>query len=126
MATAEFVLPSRSVTITAVFSPAARQVYEQLLRLEAGSTIASVLASLQRLPGFESLHNLNAETITVGVWGQKAASSHVLKNGDRLEIYRLLLVDPKVARRVRFKGQGVKTKGAGLFAKRRVGAKAGY
>jgi len=33
-------------------------------------------------------------------------------------------VDPKVARRERFARQGAKT--AGLFAKRRAGAKAGY
>ncbi|MBW8723026.1 MAG: RnfH family protein, partial [Polaromonas sp.] len=44
--------------------------------------------------------------------------------GDRLEIYRGLRVDPKVARRERFNRQGVKR--AGLFAKTRAGAKAGY
>jgi putative ubiquitin-RnfH superfamily antitoxin RatB of RatAB toxin-antitoxin module len=41
-----------------------------------------------------------------------------------LEILRSLRVDPKVARRERFQRQGAKT--AGLFAKRRVGAKPGY
>jgi putative ubiquitin-RnfH superfamily antitoxin RatB of RatAB toxin-antitoxin module len=47
-----------------------------------------------------------------------------LQDGDRLEVYRPLRVDPKVARRERFKGQGART--AGLFAKRRPGAKPGY
>jgi sulfur carrier protein len=47
-----------------------------------------------------------------------------LQDGDRLEIYRPLKVDPKVARRERFARQGAKT--TGLFAKRRPGAKAGY
>jgi len=47
-----------------------------------------------------------------------------LKEGDRLEIYRPLLVDPQFARKQRFKRQG---KGrTGLFARRRVGAVAGY
>ncbi|MEX1167273.1 MAG: RnfH family protein, partial [Hydrogenophaga sp.] len=47
-----------------------------------------------------------------------------LREGDRLEICRELRVDPKVARRERFAGQGAR--GAGLFAQRRPGSKAGY
>jgi putative ubiquitin-RnfH superfamily antitoxin RatB of RatAB toxin-antitoxin module len=41
-----------------------------------------------------------------------------------VEIYRPLRVDPKVARRERFVKQGART--AGLFVKKRPGAKAGY
>jgi putative ubiquitin-RnfH superfamily antitoxin RatB of RatAB toxin-antitoxin module len=41
-----------------------------------------------------------------------------------LEFYRALRVDPKVARRERFNKQG--SRGAGLFSKRRPGAKPGY
>jgi uncharacterized protein len=48
----------------------------------------------------------------------------VLSDHDRLEIYRALQIDPKMARRERFKKQGAKS--AGLFAKRRPGAKPGY
>jgi putative ubiquitin-RnfH superfamily antitoxin RatB of RatAB toxin-antitoxin module len=47
-----------------------------------------------------------------------------LKDGDRIELCRPLTVDPKVARRERFKRQGAK--GTGLFANRRKGGKAGY
>ena len=62
--------------------------------------------------------------IRVGVWGRKQGWDHQLREGDRVEIYRPLLVDPKVARRERFQKQGART--AGLFAKRRPEAKAGY
>jgi putative ubiquitin-RnfH superfamily antitoxin RatB of RatAB toxin-antitoxin module len=48
----------------------------------------------------------------------------VLRDGDRLELLRPLRVDPKVARRERFTGQGARS--AGLFAKRRPNSKAGY
>ena len=58
------------------------------------------------------------------VWGRPVALDHALKDGDRLEVLRPLRVDPKVARRERFQKQGAKT--AGLFAKRRAGAKPGY
>ncbi|MDH5708755.1 MAG: RnfH family protein, partial [Hylemonella sp.] len=48
----------------------------------------------------------------------------VLRDLDRVELYRPLKVDPKVARRERFARQGAR--GAGLFASKRAGAKAGY
>jgi putative ubiquitin-RnfH superfamily antitoxin RatB of RatAB toxin-antitoxin module len=60
----------------------------------------------------------------IGVWGKPIPAHRVLVEGDRLEVYRPLTVDPKVARRARFVRQGAKT--AGLFAKKRPGAKAGY
>ena len=58
------------------------------------------------------------------VWGKPVELTHNLKDGDRLEVLRPLRVDPKVARRERFQKQGAKA--AGLFAKRRAGAKPGY
>ena len=44
----------------------------------------------------------------------------VLRDQDRIEIYRPLRVDPKVARRERFVKQG--SRGAGLFIKLRIQA----
>ena len=62
--------------------------------------------------------------ISVGIWGRKAGLDQPLRNGDRIELYRPLLVDPKVARRERFTRQGAR--GTGLFSRRRPGGKAGY
>ena len=59
----------------------------------------------------------------VGVWGRPATLVQRLHGLDRVEIYRPLKVDPKVARRARFVTQGVKK--AGLFANKRGGDKAG-
>jgi putative ubiquitin-RnfH superfamily antitoxin RatB of RatAB toxin-antitoxin module len=58
------------------------------------------------------------------VWGTRVELTTPLKDGDRLELLRPLTVDPKEARRLRFNQQG--SRAAGLFAKRRQGAKAGY
>ena len=60
----------------------------------------------------------------VAVWGKPVSTNHVLKPTDRVEVLRGLRVDPKVARRERFQKQGARA--AGLFAKRRAGAKPGY
>ena len=60
----------------------------------------------------------------LGIWGRRCQAQQPVREGDRIEIYRPLRVDPKVARRERFRKQGAR--GAGLFAQRRPGAKPGY
>ena len=60
----------------------------------------------------------------LAVWGKSVNPNHSLCEGDRLELLRPLVVDPKEARRLRFNQQG--SRAAGLFAKRRQGAKTGY
>ena len=107
--------------ISLVYSPAPRQVREWALELAPGSTVAQALAEC---PIFEEFPELQAAQPALGIWGKKINSAQVLKEGDRVEIYRGLRVDPKIARRERFDCQGVKR--AGLFAKIRKGGKAGY
>lgn len=68
--------------------------------------------------------DLALNTLNVGIWGKRYSLNHKLEDNDRVEIYRPLRVDPKVARRERFISQGAKS--AGLFADKRFGAKAGY
>lgn len=101
--------------IEVVHSPGPRQVVEQAVALAAGATVGDALrqAGVDMPPGCE-----------VGIWGRRAALTHVLRDGDRVEVARPLRVDPKVARRERFRKQG--SRAAGLFAGRRPGSKAGY
>jgi len=40
-------------------------------------------------------------TQPLGIYGRRVADDHVLQDGDRVEIYRPLTVDPKEARRRR-------------------------
>lgn len=107
--------------ITVVYSPAARDVREVVLQLSAGTTVLQALQTSGLLQLFPVLDPL---TLVLGVWGHKAGLTQVLQDKDRVEIYRPLSVDPKVARRERFASQGARS--AGLFVKRRAGAKAGY
>jgi uncharacterized protein len=41
------------------------------------------------------------EAEAVGVWGRVRAQTHVLRDGDRVEIYAPLKADPKEARRAK-------------------------
>ena len=108
------------VSVTVAWSPAPREVIEKALTLPEGSTVAKALEAA-KAQGLEAEIEVGIE---IGIWGRKALMNQVLREGDRVEIYRPLRVDPKVARRERFEKQG--SKRAGLFAQRRAGAKAGY
>lgn len=106
------------IRVVVLYSPAPRQVLEQSLQLPEGGTVADAL----RVCEF-ALAAAGPQAL-VGVWGRKASPQQVLREGDRVEVYRSLKVDPKTARRERFRKQGARA--AGLFAKRRPGGKPGY
>lgn len=99
------------------------------LQVPAGTTVQDVLEQGLALCMQNQTSIASASLSTVhfqqpGVWGKKVPWTHVVQAGDRVEFYRLLKVDPKVARRQRFKRQG---KGrTGLFANRKSGSAAGY
>lgn len=108
------------LSVLVVYSPAAREVVERPVELSEPATVAQALTASGLLEAF----GLDPAQVRLGIWGRKAALDHPLRDQDRIEIYRPLTVDPKVARRERFARQGSRT--TGLFARRRPGGKAGY
>jgi putative ubiquitin-RnfH superfamily antitoxin RatB of RatAB toxin-antitoxin module len=110
-----------NIQVTVVYSPGPRQVREIVLQMVKNSTALQALQASGFLQTFPSIDQQNT---VFGVWGRKSHLNQILRENDRVEIYRALTVDPKVARRERFTKQGART--AGLFSKKRVGAKAGY
>lgn len=109
-----------ALRITLLHAPAPRVVTETLVELAEGATVGDALKAAHLL---DAAGTLPAGRF-VGVWGRKARLDQPLADGDRVELVRDLRVDPKVARRERFAGQGAR--GAGLFSRRRPGAKSGY
>ncbi len=110
-----------TLAITVVYAPQARAVHEFALSLAAPCNVGDALL---RAGLAQSALELATHALHVGVWGRKANWQQPLRDLDRVEVYRPLRVDPKVARRERFVKQGART--AGLFAKKRPGAGAGY
>ncbi len=105
--------------VSLVFASAPREVHETAVALAEGATVADALKASGWIGRFGALDDLS-----LAVWGRRCAADQVLREGDRVELLRDLRVDPKVARRERFVGQGART--AGLFAQRRPNSKAGY
>ena len=103
-----------SVTRACVlYSPAPREVLEWEVVLAPGAT---VLQALQASGLSAAFPDLDLHEANLGVWGRRARPEQLLRDGDRVEVYRPLKVDPKLARRERFRRQGVRA--AGLFARK--------
>ena len=110
-----------TIEVTLVYSPESRVVHEMVLQLPLGTNVRQAWLSSAWFPGLQASGEAGPES---SIWGRKTTPSQPLQDGDRLEALRPLKVDPKEARRQRFVKQG--TRGAGLFANRRPGAKPGY
>ena len=89
-----------TVTVEVIYALPERQRAVEVT-LPAGATVRmAVRASrLDRyFPGLDLEHG------AVGVWGRVVADGAVLADGDRVELYRPLLADPREQRRRRASG----------------------
>ncbi|MGD8385366.1 MAG: RnfH family protein [Lysobacterales bacterium] len=89
------------ISIEVVLALAASQEIRRL-ELPAGSTVADAIA----VAGFpESAPGYEFDPDKVGIFGARKPLDTVLRDGDRVELYRPLLADPKEARRQRARRQ---------------------
>jgi putative ubiquitin-RnfH superfamily antitoxin RatB of RatAB toxin-antitoxin module len=85
------------ISVEVVFAGKERQVL-LALQLDAGARVAD---AIKRSCLHEQFPGEPLDTLPVGIWGRPTERSERLRNGDRVEIYRPLEVDPKEARRLR-------------------------
>lgn len=99
---------------------APRQVARSNVVLPTGATVRSALeeSGLLDLPDGPNWASIASGQWFVGVWGRRADLDHVLRDRDRVELYRGLNVDPKEARRLRYRAAGERVyKGKGRVIK---------
>jgi len=94
-----------SLRVEVVFAAAPHDVRCVVLQLEAGATVAVAVRASGLLT---DLSADAADALQAGVWGKVAALDTRLRDGDRVELTRGLLVDPKEARRQRYQRDGVR------------------
>ena len=80
---------------------------QKLLTVRVGAD-ATVLQAIRESGVLESYPHMDPTRVSVGVFGKTVTLDTRLRAGDRVEIYRPLMVDPKEARRRR----GTKKKSA--------------
>lgn len=68
------------------------------VQLPRGSTLAQAVVQSGLLAQYPEL---SLERTAVGIFGRQCAADTVLEDGDRVELYRPLQVDPKARRRRR-------------------------
>jgi len=102
--------PAGSLAIEVVVGLAPRQIQRVQLVLPSGCTVAQALdaAHVWGMTDTLSLNAIESGEWTVGVWGRNERLGHVLHDQDRIEVVRCLNVDPKEARRVRYRSHSEK------------------
>ncbi len=93
-------MSAERLRVEVVYSPAPRVVRRCDLDLDAGSTLADAVRA-SGLLGADA-----PDDLSFSVWGRVQPAQHPLRDRDRVEICRPLTVDPKEARRLRYKRQG--------------------
>jgi hypothetical protein len=72
--------------------------FRRTLLLQAPATVSEALAASDVR---RQVPELAGAELVVGVFGQRRSLADLLHDGDRIEIYRPLTIDPKEARRLR-------------------------
>jgi putative ubiquitin-RnfH superfamily antitoxin RatB of RatAB toxin-antitoxin module len=91
-----------TVTVTVVYALPHRAT-EIELTLPSGATVAQALER----SGLDARHpDVDLERSPVGVFGRRVERDCVLADGDRVEVYRPLIAEPKEARRRRARERG--------------------
>ncbi len=99
---------SEYISVEVAYALAEHQTLLQV-RLKAGATVARAIEQ----SGILGLHaDIDPDTARVGIFGKHVTMETVLSDGDRVEIYRALIADPKEVRKLRA-AQGQKLKKGG-------------
>lgn len=92
--------PAPLLRIELLWSPARGELRQQQLELPRGSTLADALR------GSQWFDPQGVAELSAGIWGKTRPLDTLLRENDRVEIYRPLTVDPKEARRQRYQATG--------------------
>lgn len=82
------------LNVEIVYSPLNEALFAQQISLNEGATIQDAINASGILE-----HYPEVTTLKIGIFSKQAALGTPLRNGDRVEIYRPLLRDPKDRRR---------------------------
>lgn len=91
-----------TIRVAVAWSPKEGEAVEVVVELARG---ASALDAIRASGMLERGGEVDISTQSIGIWGRVAALDGLLGEGDRVEIYRPLRLNPKEARRRRAPGR---------------------
>lgn len=86
-----------SINVEVAYALPEKQII-RAVNVDAGTTIGAAIVQSGIMMDFSELE---LEDAKVGIFGKAAAMTTTLSDGDRVEIYRDLIADPKEVRRKR-------------------------
>ncbi len=92
-------MDAESINIEVAYATPEKQVI-CTVNVDAGTTIGAAIVQSGIMLDFPELEQ-ELEAAKVGLFGKVAAMTTTLSDGDRVEIYRPLIADPKEVRRKR-------------------------
>jgi len=98
-----------SINVEVAYAMAQKQIVRKV-NVDAGTTLGAAIVQSGIMMDFPDLELENAK---VGIYGKVASMVTVIKEGDRIEIYRPLIADPKEVRRKRAAEGKMMKKGGG-------------
>ena len=100
----------QSINVEVAYALPGKQII-RAVNIDSGTTIGAAIVQSGIMMDFPDL-DFELENAKVGIFGKVAAMTTVLADGDRVEIYRPLIADPKEVRRKRAAEGKVMKKGA--------------
>ena len=94
--------PAGMLEIELVYALPHEQVAE-ILRVPAGTTIGQAIKQSRVVVRYAEIAD---DSLAIGLFGRRTAPNTVLREYDRIEIYRPLIADPKQTRRMRARRSG--------------------
>ena len=86
---------TRQISVEVAFAEPQRQSLV-CVQLEAGATVAEAIER----SGIAARHaDIAIDSLPAGIWGRLVGRDAALSDGDRVEIYRELCIEPREARR---------------------------
>jgi putative ubiquitin-RnfH superfamily antitoxin RatB of RatAB toxin-antitoxin module len=98
---------ANDAAVEVAFSPGPREVLLVSVPWHDGLTAAAAVLASGLAARFPAADPSRA---SLGCWGRLVPATERVRPGDRIEVYRALVVDPKEARRQRYRAQGPKRK----------------
>ncbi len=113
MASAEALPPNaaplaEALRVEVAVGSAPGQVLLLALTLPARSTVSDALVAASRSQTAAGWPAARWDQLTPSLWGRACAPDAPLQDGDRIDLTRPLTVDPKLARRLRWRRDGVR------------------
>ena len=89
-------MPEPRIAVEVAYAEPSRQFLRRI-ELDAGATVAEAIVA----SGVAAACAIDPALLTSGIWSKPASRTTVLRDGDRVELYRPLKADPKESRRRR-------------------------